>query len=197
MGRVLTLATIVETLARRIVAPEEPPRSGTHAAVAAVLRERDGTTEVLFIQRAEHPHDPWSGHIAFPGGRHDPGDESLLATVIRETEEEVGIALDPSLLVTRLPAIEAPMREHRGPLVVVPFVFAVHDDLPLRLDPTEVADTLWVPLAGLLAGEGRGTFRFTWNGTDHDLPCFRLDPGQRVLWGMTYRMVASMLEALD
>lgn len=197
VAHIRALDHVVATLVRKIEAEPEALVEGPRAAVAAILRDNAGTTEVLFIQRAEHPHDPWSGHIAFPGGRHDPGDPTLLATVIRETHEEVGIALTTEHLVARLPDVAAPSRESRGALVVTPYVFAVRDTVALRLDPSEVADTLWVPLHDLLAGEGRGTYQFCWDGKDYDLPCFRLDPGQRVLWGMTYKMVASMLEALD
>ncbi|MCA9639821.1 MAG: NUDIX domain-containing protein, partial [Myxococcales bacterium] len=66
---------------------------GRFAAVAAVLRPTDADTEVLLIRRAEHEGDPWSGHMAFPGGRHDPTDPDLLTTARRETLEEVGLDL--------------------------------------------------------------------------------------------------------
>src|SRR4051812_3842337 len=55
------------------------------AAVAAILRDAAEGPEILFIRRAEHPQDPWSGHMAFPGGREEPGDADLLETAIRET----------------------------------------------------------------------------------------------------------------
>jgi len=45
-------------------------------------------------------------------------------------------------------------------------------------------------------GEGRGTYAFTWESKPYELPCVRLDPGQHVLWGMTHRMMETMLEAL-
>ena len=50
----------------------------TRAAVAALLRPGEGGVEILFIHRAEDPRDPWSGHMAFPGGREDPGDADLM-----------------------------------------------------------------------------------------------------------------------
>ncbi|HEY8150363.1 MAG TPA: CoA pyrophosphatase, partial [Vicinamibacteria bacterium] len=69
----------------------DPPSS--RAAVALILRDGPQGIEVLFIRRAEHPKDPWSGQMAFPGGRAEPGDADLRATAIRETREEIGVDL--------------------------------------------------------------------------------------------------------
>src|SRR5438105_2270539 len=63
------------------------------AAVAAIVRERNAELELLFIRRAEHPQDPWSGHMAFPGGRVDHDDPDALAAAVRETREELGLDL--------------------------------------------------------------------------------------------------------
>ena len=186
----LKLARLREEAAH--AAEQEGPR----AAVAAILRDGNGQgAELFFIRRAEHPNDPWSGHIAFPGGRRDPGDPSLLSTAIRETREEVGIDLGGAELLGRLPDVPAFMRSKRGNLVVTPYVFAVRG--PVDVAPNhEVAETLWVPMASFARGEGKGTFAFTWEGKSYDLPCFRLAPAQHVLWGMTYRMLETMLDAI-
>ncbi len=165
------------------------------AAVAPILREGPEGAEVFFIRRAESPKDPWSGHIAFPGGRHEVSDESLLATAIRETREEVGIDLSRAELVARLPEVPAFIRSKRGRLVVTPFVFAMREDVAPILN-YEVAGTLWVPLASFVRGDGKGTYAFTWEDKPYELPCYRLEPDQLVLWGMTHRMLESMLEAL-
>jgi 8-oxo-dGTP pyrophosphatase MutT (NUDIX family) len=172
-------------------------REGPSAAVAAILRELPtrGGADIFFIRRAEHPQDPWSGHIAFPGGRRDPEDESLLATAIRETREEVGIDLAAGRLLARLPDVPAFMRSKRGTLVVTPFVFALPRDVPV-VPNDEVAGTLWVPLATLARGEGKSSFTLDYEGKSYDMPCFHLEPGQHRLWGMTYRMLETLLDAI-
>src|SRR4051812_31480098 len=91
-GMPLRIASIEDRIRRALPLPPERP-ARRRAAVAVVLRERGGETEVLLIRRAERDGDPWSGHVAFPGGRADPGDASLEATAIREAREEVGLDL--------------------------------------------------------------------------------------------------------
>jgi 8-oxo-dGTP pyrophosphatase MutT (NUDIX family) len=172
-------------------AADDEPR----AAVAAILREGASGAELFFIVRAQSPRDPWSGHVAFPGGRKEPDDASLVATAIRETREEVGIDLGRGELLARLPDVPAFIRSKRGRLVVTPFVFAIRE--PVTATPNyEVAGTLWVPVDKLARGEGSGTHAFSWEDKPYELPCIRLEPGQHVLWGMTYRMLETMLDAL-
>jgi 8-oxo-dGTP pyrophosphatase MutT (NUDIX family) len=171
---------------------------GPTAAVAAILRQPAGadSAELFFIQRAQHPDDPWSGHIAFPGGRRDPEDESLLATAIRETREEVGIDLSLDHLLGRLPDVPAFTRSKRGTtLVVTPFVFALRSDVDVVTN-IEVASTLWVPLTTLMLGVGKATFELDYEGKKYELPYVHLDPGQHRLWGMTYRMLETLLDAV-
>ena len=71
------------------------------AAVAAILRPRDRGLELLYIERRHRPNDPWSGHIAFPGGRVEPSDTSLRATAERETLEEIDLHLQKEHYIGR------------------------------------------------------------------------------------------------
>src|SRR5262245_34151321 len=91
----MTAETLIAGLRTRLSASREarPADFGERAAVAAILLPRDDTFEILLIRRAERPTDLWSGHMAFPGGRRSPEDRDLLATAVRETEEEVGLDL--------------------------------------------------------------------------------------------------------
>ena len=115
--------------------------------MTAVLRAGE-SLELLLIERVERAEDPWSGHMALPGGRRDAEDPDLLATALRETAEEVGIVLDPgSRCWARLDEVY-PQTRLLPPLVIAPFVAAVGPGVEPRPDPAEVAAALWVPVDG-------------------------------------------------
>lgn len=167
---------------------------GDRAAVSAVIRSHPAHgAELLFIRRAEHPLDPWSGHMAFPGGRREPHDPDLSHTALRETLEEVGLDLRrDGALLTRLDDVPAIARGERMGLVIAPFVCALDRPAETVTQPEEVAETLWVPLSTLAAGEGEGLYAYHHKGTDLQLPCIRL--GDRVVWGLTYFMLQTLLQ---
>jgi 8-oxo-dGTP pyrophosphatase MutT (NUDIX family) len=190
-----TISSRLERLAGRADPPA--PFEGRHAAVAAILREPapGAGVELLLIKRAEHPDDPWSGHMALPGGRHDEGDGSLVATAVREAREEVGLDLAAhGALLGRLEPVEAVARGRRVGLTITPFVFALRAPSPIRFDEREVAEAFWAPLAPLALGEAAGTYPYQHEGESYDLPCLRV--GERVVWGLTYRMLQLFFEAL-
>ena len=183
----------------RLVAHEPvrfPIRSDTRqAAVAVVLRERNGHTEVLFIQRAVKAGDPWSGDMAFPGGHREPADASLAAAAIRETAEEIGLAIGPADMIGELPQQRPSRQSGRFDLLVAPYVFAIEGDPSFELN-YEVADVVWTRLAPMHTGANRATERKSIGGRPIPFPGYRL--GERhFVWGMTYRMVQTLFEVLD
>jgi 8-oxo-dGTP pyrophosphatase MutT (NUDIX family) len=164
--------------------------ASTRAAVAAVLRDGDAGLELLFIRRAEHEGDPWSGHISFPGGRSEPGDPDLLGTAIRETAEETGLDLrrDAELL-GRLDEIRAMARGQPVDLTIAPFVFRLLR--PAELVPNhEVVSLHWLALEALLAPESRSSLRIERERGILVVPCLRLD--DLVIWGLTHRMFENL-----
>ncbi len=164
-----------------------------HAAVSLVLRIRD-SLEVLLIRRAEADGDPWSGHMALPGGRRDPGDGSLLETALRETREETDLSLDRvGCALGRLEPLR-PGNERLPPIAIFPFVFGMPGESEARAASREVDEIHWVPLAALLDPAAVATEPITHDGATRDFPCFRVEG--RAVWGLTYRILTDFLGRL-
>ena len=168
-----------------------------HAAVAALLRTTDsGTLELLLIRRAERAGDVWSGHVALPGGRVELDDADLVATAVRETHEEIGVDLgsDACTLLGALPAL-LPRNPQVPPIAVQPFVWHVEGVDPATSD--EVAAVAWVSVAHLASTEHRVEHRLTTpDGIERSFPAIHVG-GAVPLWGMTHRIVDTLLDALE
>lgn len=171
--------------------PTQLPAPRGQAAVAAVFTPG---LELLLMQRAEHPGDPWSGHISLPGGRVEPDDVDPLSAAIRETEEEVGLQLHPSQLLGPLDDLAAV--GGRPGLIIRPFVFLIDQERPLLQPNEEVAGLHWLSLQDLLEGRGRGQMEITFRDRRHTLPCVDFADDKR-LWGLTLRMIDGLLDRLD
>jgi 8-oxo-dGTP pyrophosphatase MutT (NUDIX family) len=171
--------------------PEQPARL---AAVLLALRlGEQGEPELLMIKRAEAERDPWSGHVACPGGRMEPGDHDLEQTAIRETWEETGIdmARDGEILGT-LDDV-TPRTPVLPPIVVRPFVGVVRSDVRIVASP-EVAEAFWVPLPALRERAAWGMGLVSVHGREEERPTFR-HAGYTV-WGLTERVLRQFLERL-
>lgn len=171
--------------------------AAVRAAVVLLLRAgpSSGSLEeldALFVQRAEAEGDPWSGHMALPGGRSAPSDEDLAATALRELREET--ALDPGrqALLGRLDEVHP--RSRRLPsIAVTPFVGWADPGASVR-ENAELAGHLWVPVRALVTPEHRSTLRLERRGAVRVFPA--VDYGGRTIWGLTYRIVREFLEVL-
>ncbi len=189
---------LVRARLARLGQPPPCDEPGARAAVAVVLGEArtcpSKLVEVLLIRRAEDPRDPWSGHMAFPGGRQDPGDPDLIETAIRETREEVGLDLrahaEPIGCLPQLPAIA---RGRKVGLVIAPHVFALHADVPLSPNH-EVAEVVWTDLLPLIRGESRATMPYVYQGQRLELPGHKV--GERIVWGLTFQMLEGFFDVL-
>lgn len=160
------------------------------AAVAVILRDAPAGIEILFIRRAEHPQDPWSGQMAFPGGRREPGDADLRSTAIRETAEEIGIDLTACAKpLGALDELRAMARMRPLSLVIAPFLFRLTSPADVRLSD-EVRSIHWLSLEELLGEKPRSTLEYVHGSTVLQFPCLRLEG--LVIWGLTYRMFESL-----
>lgn len=173
---------------------EEP---AARAAVALVLQEGASGPEFLAIRRSERPGDPWSGHMALPGGRMDRSDASLAATAIRETFEEVGIDLrHGSVRLGKLDDIRATSRGRSLDLIISPFAFALDSSRTPIPNPREVQEAFWIPLRLLFEQDprNRASTGVPPQRTVHGFPAFVHDGNS--IWGLTYRILETLLDVL-
>ncbi|OGD53988.1 hypothetical protein A3K81_00560 [Candidatus Bathyarchaeota archaeon RBG_13_60_20] len=160
------------------------PDESAHAAVAILVRPTTDDLEFFLVKRAEALGDPWSGDMAFPGGKKTPGDRSLMDTVAREVREETGIDLDASRAVGFMEPLFSNMRKT---LCVQPIIYRL-DETPEVFLNDELTNYLWAPLTALRSSRTQATVK-GWKE-----PVFRV--GGEVVWGLTYRMLEKILEML-
>jgi 8-oxo-dGTP pyrophosphatase MutT (NUDIX family) len=174
--------------------PGRTVQSAPHVRLAAILlafrAREDGEPELLMIKRAEAEGDPWSGHIAFPGGRMEPGDRDLAVTAVRETWEETGVdvARDGRLL-GQLDDL-SPRSPTLAPIVIRPYLALVRADVAI-VPSHEVATAFWVPLSALREQTAWGTGVVHVRGADRKVSVFQ--HGQYTVWGLTERVLRQFL----
>jgi len=171
---------------------EEPEEAGLRwAAVALVLRgEQFESAELLFIRRAERVGDPWSGHVAFPGGRYDAADASLERTARRETLEELSLDLGATAQLIGVLDDLRPRSEALPSIAVRPYVFALTSDVTLTPND-EVQSAFWIPMTALRNPAQITEHVFERDGARLRFPAYSW--GGDVVWGMTERLVTQLL----
>lgn len=164
------------------------------AAVALVLRPRD-ELELLLIRRAVREGDPWSGHIAFPGGRRDAQDADLIGTALREAEEETGILMrevgDP---LGALDEVE-PGSRRLPPLVISPHVVAVPPGVEPIPQLAEVEHLRWAPLSALRDQGAATSIRVVTAEATLRFPAVNFE--DYTIWGLTYRILQQFLNVIE
>jgi 8-oxo-dGTP pyrophosphatase MutT (NUDIX family) len=172
----------------RVLAADRP-----HAAVALLLAASRPVPEALFIVRARHDHDPWSGDIGFPGGRVTRGDRQPRHTAERETAEELALDLTAIDYLGRLDDLYGATL----PILVSCFVYAA-GNRPCLVPNHEVEATVWIPLDRLLDPGRHRLESFNYRGHPITQPVADLlGPGQPRLWGITYRLLRNFFTILD
>jgi 8-oxo-dGTP pyrophosphatase MutT (NUDIX family) len=162
-------------------------RGRTDAAVLVPLYLQDGRLHAVFTKRREDLRRH-AGEISFPGGRYDEGEPDLVATALREADEEIGLPTDA---VEILGALQPTPTIATG-YAVYPFVGLIAPGRTWTLSAREVAEVIEFSLAELLAGYGRR--RLVRRG----LP-IRTDTyvvGERLIWGATARILTDLFDRI-
>lgn len=171
-------------------------------AAVSIVHARDPEEAVLLMRRSERDSDSWSGHWSFPGGHCAPSDADLLATALRELEEECGVRLRASDLEIALPPRIA--RRTSGPyLLVAPFVLRTDCQCATVLDRAEAVEAMWVSLAVLrdpmrhrlqpVPGCPPERLYPAVSFSTTPSPTFSPTPSPTPLWGFTYRLLTEWL----
>ena len=150
------------------------------AVMIPIIRRADALTVLLTERSPDLKHH--AGQISFPGGRMDPGDSDILATAMRETEEEVGIVPSDVEIVGYL----KPNATVTG-YAVTPVIALVELQRELVIDPVEVKLAFEVPLPFLLDRNNQRTSEREFMGTM--VPVAEFNYGRHRIWGATAAML--------
>ncbi|MEC9399666.1 MAG: CoA pyrophosphatase [Myxococcota bacterium] len=195
---IITIATIEDALAA--FEPErlpDPDKVWQRASVAMIFAGPAEDPSLCFIKRADREGDRWSGQMAFPGGRASDGDANPIETAIRETQEEVGIALNAEQVIGQLS--EAPLHRHGSSFygVLSPICFYIGQERPaFVLEESEVALAFWIPVNQLFDHERRATLDWELEDGARTLTFPGISHEGEIIWGLTYRVLEVFTELL-
>ena len=192
MNNELDAKIVREALERSNPPWVDPNKGQRRAAVTLLLRSLGGEVYVLFVRRAEVEGDPWSGHMALPGGHMDPTDVDLIETARRETFEEVGVRIKRDNFLGRLHDMH-PVNRKLPPITISPFVAWLDRDVQIAGN-YEVQYHVWIPLVELGNPSHTSEVHYRTNGQNSVLPSI-LYQGD-MIWGLTHRIVMNLREVL-
>lgn len=168
-------------------------REPSHASVLMPLVERPDGLHLLLTRRTDHLRDH-AGQISFPGGRAETDDADAVATALRETEEEIGLARTHIQVIGLLPHYTTITA-----FVVTPVVAIVQPGFALALDSFEVAEAFEVPLAFLMNPANHQRHHYELDGTVRQFLSMPWDgvgadgqPRRYFIWGATAAMLRNL-----
>ena len=189
----MTLDDIRTALEQRQHRPAKFKATSNQASVAMIIAEGENDLEVCFIRRAERVGDPWSGQVAFPGGKADSSDKDAHAVAERETHEEVGLKLKPSHRVGPLPTRQVSTRN----MVLSPFIYHIDADERATVfarEPDEVAHVFWVPMRHLFKQSSATELEYPIGGSEMTFPGIRFE--EDIIWGLTLSVLESFAQIM-
>lgn len=183
------MAELAEILRAALAPPRPDPPLPIGIPAAVVLPLVEGPEPALLFTRRAEDMRHHRGEVSFPGGARHAEDADLLATALRETEEELGIPTSAHDVLGRLIPVQAEISGY----AVVPYVARLGSRPELKPNPMEVAEVLELPLDRLAAVERRE--RGVWEGAPYEMYVYEMD-GQ-VVWGLTGRILHHLLRTLE
>ena len=142
--------------------------------------------ELILTKRASHMSSH-AGEVAFPGGKRESSDMSVIATALRESREEIGLAEDRVDVIGEMDTFTS-----RVGLSVQPIVGMVPGDVPLIANPSEIESIFRVPVDFFLNEKPSYTHKFRFMGREIIVPSFNY--GDYVIWGLTAFMIVDLMK---
>lgn len=173
------------SLLRERLRDYRPPASTADAAVLIPVTE-GAVPELILTRRAGHLSSH-AGEVAFPGGKRDASDASIIATALRESREEIGLPEARVEVIGELGIFTS-----RVGLRVHPVIGLVPADVPLTASPDEIESIFRVPVDFFLNEKPVYTHSFRFMGQDVTVPSFNY--GEYVIWGLTAFMIVDLMK---
>ncbi len=159
------------------------------AAVAIILQQRQDDVFVLMQKRVERKGDPWSGDMAFPGGKAEKSDKDSWATACRETMEEIGVSLDKAQYLGQLSDMVAVKHQLNGLMLVTPHVCILEGPINCQLNH-EVSEVVWIPLSLLMNANQQSIFKKDVGHIKIKFSCYFY--GHYKVWGLSLAMLKKL-----
>ena len=162
-----------------------PSPDRVDAAVLVPVTD-EATPHIILTRRASHMSSH-AGEVAFPGGKCDSTDASIIATALRESREEIGMPEESVEVIGELDAFTSKVG-----LRVQPIIGMVPSDLILLPNPGEIESIFRVPVEFFLTEKVSYTHRFRFMGNEVTVPSFNY--GDYVIWGLTAFMIVDLIK---
>lgn len=178
----MTPNNLIEKLTRQLATQSS---GNAQAAVAILVKPKKNDIEFFLVKRAEVDDDPWSGDMAFPGGKKNLQDQTVVDTAVREVLEETSIDLTEKNVIGFMEPIYSAVRKT---LAVQPVVYLFDDYPPVELN-YELTKYIWASLSEIRSGKTQAAVK-GWEGSVYQVQ------GETV-WGLTFRMLEKILKLLE
>ncbi len=176
---------IIERKFEPFVAPRSREITDGTAAVLLPLVDYPSEPHIVLTQRAGHLNSH-PGQVSFPGGKFEPGDDNLLITALRETEEEIGVPSSEIRIVTELP-----FQRTRFNVNVAAFLGVLEPGQNYRVDSTELDAVFEVPLGFFLDPTNIRYQTFEGPGYKLNRACYPYN--DFIIWGFTLGVLIDLL----
>lgn len=165
---------------------DTPPTAARRSGVLVLFYPQRDRLYIPLILRPTYD-GVHSGQVGFPGGGYEAGDVDIVATAIREADEEVGIQPDQVTVLGQL----SPLYVFASNNLVYPTVAWSAQRPTFLLDPHEVDKLIEAPLVELLDPANQRREEWQLRGRVADVPFFRIE--NQTIWGATAMMLSELL----